>query len=83
MADAASGAAMSAASVPMLAPVRSRSSAAASSSGSRRRPVMMTRWASASRLAIAKPMPVAPPPTSAIRSVMAASQGLVRDASWA
>jgi len=83
MTGAASGAAISPASAAISPPVRSRSSAAAFSSASWRRPVMTTRCASASRAATAKPMPVAPPPTSAIRSVMAASRGLVRDAFWA
>jgi len=74
---------MSATSAATSAPVRFRSRAAAFSSGSRRRPVMTTRCDSVRRSATAKPMPAAPPPTSAIRSVMTASQGLVRDALWA
>ncbi len=71
---------MSLTRVPTAASVHSRSAAAAFSSGSGWRPVMTTRCVGARRLAIAKPMPVAPPPISAVGTVMTASLGLVRDA---
>lgn len=78
-----SGAAMSLTSVPTAAPVRPASCVAAFSSGSPRRPVMTTRCVGASRAAIAKPMPVAPPPISAVRAVMMASQGSCPMRHWA